>query len=224
MITYLCWLFRQQKTQQCYIKDPLFIFLLYSCLAFDWFCLLLLLLVAVFEVFLLGFYIKSVLKIARNKILETGVNFNCSRIYYVSLYIITICFLIWNGSPLSHIQNTHASFPSSIHYNPNQQTGSRQGISKTTSQIDPCIALHIDHMFSLLHTVQPSFWSSRSHILNTLVNIITFSYAWERGLGRDFFIFGRRVFALTFELLKELQGILFTLNLLTFIAAYWTIR
>ena len=63
---------------------------------------------------------------------------------------------------------------------------------------------------------------SFNNILNTLPNIIAFSDACERGLG-GFFIIGGRVFAWRFELPEELQGI-FTLNLLEFIAAFWTVK
>ena len=67
-----------------------------------------------------------------------------------------------------------------------------------------------------------SIGRSFNSILNTLANIIAFSDACERGLG-GFFIIDGRIFAWRFELPEELQGI-FTLNLLEFIAAFWTVK
>jgi len=55
-----------------------------------------------------------------------------------------------------------------------------------------------------------------------LTNILAFSDACERGLG-GFFIIGSKAFAWRFELPDDLQDI-FTLNLLEFIAAYWTVK
>ena len=67
-----------------------------------------------------------------------------------------------------------------------------------------------------------SIGRSFNSILNTLANILAFSDACERGLG-GFFIIGSKAFAWRFELPDDLQDI-FTLNLLEFIAAYWTVK
>jgi len=67
-----------------------------------------------------------------------------------------------------------------------------------------------------------SIGRSFNSILNTLANIIAFSDACERGLG-GFFIINGKIFAWRFELSEELQGI-FTLNLLKFNAAFWTVK
>jgi len=63
---------------------------------------------------------------------------------------------------------------------------------------------------------------SFNRILNTLVNILAFSDACERGLG-DFFIIGSKAFAWRLELPDYLKDI-FTLNLLEFIPAFWTVK
>ena len=75
----------------------------------------------------------------------------------------------------------------------------------------------------IVHVIKEgSIGRSFNRILNTLANILAFSDACERGLG-GFFIIGSKAFAWRLELPDDLKDV-FTLNLLEFIAAFWTVK